>query len=210
MIADLALLAALTQEYATFSRSASGLGNTLGGLIAVAIWLTGAYADPPAPARAALVLALPAWMAAKTWLRQHYYQRHGEAWEILPPPAAGIERFAQGCVGGVAAVLLVVCLYLAVAAPAKMAGVPLLNRLALVAGPLLGVVLARHINTPFEAMVAVNLLVQTVMLTTGTPIHWQRQNVTLTWSLLLMAIGLWEHFRFRGVERQLAALRGGQ
>jgi hypothetical protein len=210
VIPELARLETLTREYAAFSRSASGLSNTLGGLLAAGIWLIGAYADPPLPARAALVLALPAWMAAKTWLRHHYYQRHGEARESLPPAAIGIEHFAQGCVGGVAAVLLAICLYLAVAGPAKMDGVPLLNRLALVAGPLIAVVLARRINTPFEAMVAVNLLVQTVMLSTGTPVPWQRQNFTLAASLFLVAIGLWEHFRFRSVEAQLAALRGAR
>lgn len=199
---------ALTREYAKFSRSAGGLGNVLGGLLGAGIWLIGAYADPPLAARASLWLALPAWLWAKTWLRHHYYQRHGAAWEQMGTTAVNIERLSQGALAGVACVMLGICIFLAVASPAKMTGVPLLNKLALVAAPLAALILHRRINTPFEAAVAVNLLVQAVMLTTGTPTVWSNRISTLLWAVLLIVIGLWEQVRFSGVERQLAGLRG--
>ena len=199
-------LQTLTREYAKYSRSATGLGSVIGGIFGLAIFLIGAFSDPPLWARALLVLALPIWFVLKALLRNHYYQRHGTALETLDKLSSNVERFVQGGIGGIAAVMLIVCAFLVITNPEKIASLPLLNKIALIAAPLAGLLLCRQINTVLEFLVVMNLMVQTVILASGT--NWRDNQATmLFYSGLLIAIGLVEHLRFRKLEAQLQHLR---
>jgi hypothetical protein len=206
--AKLEQLQSLTREYAKFSRSATGLGSVIGGMIGLSIFLIGAFTNPPLWARALLVLALPIWFVLKHWLRNHYYQRHGTALETFDKLSTNVERFVQGGIGGIALVMLVVCAFLIITNPEKIANLPVLNKIALVAAPLAGLLLCRQINTVLEFLVVMNLMVQTVMLASGSNWTWGNQITMLFYSGLLIVIGLVEHFRFRNLEAQLQHLRG--
>jgi hypothetical protein len=198
----------LTREYSRFSRSATGLGSVLGGAMALAICLLGAFTDPPMWARAWLAAALPFWFLGKSWIRDHYYQRHGGVTQALDPAGLAIERVSQGAAGGIAAVLLLICGCLIVASPQKIDALPLFNKAALIVSPLAGMLLCRRINTPLEMLVTVNLLVQTIILSSGGVFGWKQQGAMFVWAGLLVVIGLHEHSRFRQVEAQLQPLRG--
>jgi hypothetical protein len=206
--AHLEQLQSLTQNYAKFSRSATGLGGVIGGMIGLTIFLIGAFSNPPLWARALMVLALPIWFVLKAWLRNHYYQRHGTALETLDKTGTFIERFVQGGIGGIAAVMLIVCAFLVITNPEKIASLPVLNKTALLAAPLAGLLLWRQINTILEFLVVINLMVQTVMLASGTNWTWGNQTTMLFYSGLLIVIGLVEHLRFRKLETQLQHLQG--
>jgi hypothetical protein len=206
--AKLEQLQAITREYAKFSRSATGLGGVIGGMIGLAIFLIGAFSNPPLWARALMVLALPIWFVLKAWLRNHYYQRHGTALETLDKLSTNVERFVQGGIGGIAAVMLIICAFLVITNPEKVASLPILNKIALLAAPLAGLLLWRQINTVLEFLVVMNLMVQTVMLASGSNWTWGNQITMLFYSGLLIVIGLVEHFRFRKLETQLQNLRG--
>src|SRR5579864_4476036 len=74
----------LTQEYASFSQSRSGLGNVLGGVaglivsIAIALRWHG-------PVVAALTVGVTvAWLVGKEIIRRRFYRPFGEAREIWP------------------------------------------------------------------------------------------------------------------------------
>jgi hypothetical protein len=201
-------LQTVTHEYAKFSRSATGLGGVIGGIFGLTIFLIGAFSDPPLWARALLVLALPIWFMLKARLRNHYYQRHGTALEHLDKLSTNVERFVQGGIGGIATVMLVVCAFLVITNPEKIASLPILNKAALLAAPLAGLLLWRQINTVLEFLVVMNLMVQTVILASGSNWTWGGQATMLFYAGLLIVIGLVEHVRFRKLEAQLQALRG--
>ncbi len=200
-------LQTMTREYAKFSRSATGLGSVIGGIFGLTIFLIGAFSDPPLWARALLVLAIPIWFMLKAWLRNSYYQRHGTALETLDKLSTNVERFVQGGIGGIAAVMLVVCAFLVISNPEKIASLPTLNKISLIAAPLAGLLLCRQINTVLEFLVVMNLMVQTVILASGSNWTWGNQATMLLYSGLLIVIGLVEHVRFRKLEAQLEHLR---
>jgi hypothetical protein len=206
--AKLEQLQTLTREYAKFSRSATGLGSVIGGMIGLTIFLIGAFTNPPLWARALMVLVIPIWFVLKAWLRNHFYQRHGTALETLDKLSTNIERLLQGGIGGIAAVMLVACTVLVIINPERIANLPVLNKIALLAAPLAGLLLCRQINTIVECLVVMNLLVQTVMLASGANWTWSNQATMLLYSSLLIVIGLVEHIRFRKLETQLQNLRG--
>lgn len=205
--AKLEQLQTLTREYAKFSRSATGLGSVIGGMIGLAIFLIGAFTNPPLWARALMVLAIPIWFVLKAWLRNHYYQRRGMALENLDKLSSNVERFVQGGIGGIAAVMLIVCAFLVITNPEKIANLPALNKMALIAAPLAGLLLCRQINTVLEMLVVMNLMIQTVLLASGANWTWGNQATMLLYSGLLIMIGLIEHVRFRKLELQLKNLQ---
>jgi hypothetical protein len=172
------------------------------------IFLVGAFTNPPLWTRASLVLAIPIWFALKTWLRNHYYQRHGTALETLDKTSTNIERFVQGGIGGIAAIMLIICAYLVIANPEKVASLPALNKIALLVAPFAGLLLWRQINTILEFLVVMNLMVQTVMLASGSNWTWGNQITILFYSGLLIVIGIIEHLRFRKLETQLKSFQG--
>jgi len=72
----------LTKEYASFSRSRSGLGNVLGGVVGLlvfgAVWLLG-----QGPAAAAITVGLTSvWLVGKELIRQRVYRCFGQAREV--------------------------------------------------------------------------------------------------------------------------------
>jgi hypothetical protein len=200
-------LQTVTREYAKFSRSATGLSSVIGGTIGLAIFLIGAFSNPPLWARALMVLAIPIWFVLKTWLRNHYYQRHGTARETFDKLSTNLERFVQGGIGGIAAIMLIVCAFLVITNPDKVANLPALNKIALLIAPLVGLLLCRQINTVLEFLVVMNLMVQTVMLASGSNWTLGNQATVLFYSGLLIVIGIIEHLRFRKLEAQLKSLR---
>jgi hypothetical protein len=198
----------LTRDYARYSRSAAGLGSVIGGAFGIAVSLIVTDADPSLPVRAMLVLAVPLWLLAKTWLRDHYYQRHGAAEESLDAFHTRVERVSQGALAAIAAIVLAVCALLVLFGTPKIAGLPFVNQFALVAAPLFALLFHRRINTPVEMLVAINLIVQTVIAASGS--QPRSQGSILLWAVMLMIIGGYEHLRYRSIEARLRQIRSTQ
>lgn len=200
---QLSRLEFLTREYAQYSRTATGLGGAIGGLAGIAIALIAGYTDPPVVVRVALVLTLPGWFLAKGWLRARYYQRLGAASPMMVPASTTLEKLSQGAAGGVAAAMLIACAALIFFNPPKIAALPLLNRLAILVPPASVLLLCGSINTVFEAMTVVNLLVQTVILAAGPSDVAIHRPGMMVWAAMLLLIGGIEHTRFRRIVNEL-------
>lgn len=197
----------LTRAYARFSRSATGLSGVVGGVMALGLCVVGASFDPPMGVRALLALAIPVWFLSKAWIRKRCYQRCGEAMESMDGKGLAIERISQAAAGGIATVMVALCGFLILSAPQKIEALPLLNKVALLGAPVVMLLLSRRINTPLEMLVAVNLLVQTVLMASGSDFGWKQQGAMFFWAALLLMIGTFEHARFRQVESELQRIR---
>lgn len=82
---DLDHLRDLTERYARYSRSAGGLSLVIGGVLATATFLIGAFV-PLTPGLRWLLAGAPLlWLASKELLRALYYQRHGSVGERISP-----------------------------------------------------------------------------------------------------------------------------
>ena len=91
--AHVADLQQLSRDYASFSRSKSGLGNVLGGVIGLvvfgAVWLLGGGI-----ASAIITVGLTlVWLIGKEAIRRRLYRRFGEAREIWAGSARRTHRF---------------------------------------------------------------------------------------------------------------------
>jgi len=75
---QLASYAEITREYARFSRSAAGLGNVIGGVLALLSWAVWSYVPDSILRRGVLIVLPVLWIAIKKWLRRRYYQRYGQ------------------------------------------------------------------------------------------------------------------------------------
>ena len=75
---QLASYAEITREYARFSRSAAGLGNVIGGGLALLSWAVWSYVPDSILRRVVLIVLPVLWIAIKKWLRRRYYQRYGQ------------------------------------------------------------------------------------------------------------------------------------
>ena len=118
-----------------------------------------------------------------------------------------IERISQGAAGGIGAVMVLLCGFLLLSSPQKIEVLPVLNKVALLASPVVMLLLSRRINTPLEMLVAVNLLVQTVLMVSGSAFGWKQQGAMFFWAAMLVMIGVFEHARFRQVEGELQRIR---
>ena len=75
----------LTRQYARFHRNAAGLGNVIGGALALGSYLAGALLTLAPWHRVVFALVPLAWILAKEGLRRRFYQRYGQV-RPLPDP----------------------------------------------------------------------------------------------------------------------------
>jgi hypothetical protein len=195
----------LTQEYASFSQSRSGLGNVLGGvagLLAVAaMWLFG-------PGVAAAVLTVGgtvAWLVGKEIIRARLYRPFGDAREIWPASQRREHLVAVALVAVVlAAFAVLIGLHLLFATPAWSKGLPYLA-FCLVT-PLIA---WRYLRTITELMVGVFLLFACAISAAGfMPDRVLFTAILPAYSILLIGVGLKEHRQFQALAVRLRARHG--
>ena len=197
----------LTQEYASFSQSRSGLGNVLGGVAGLlafaAMWLLG-------PGVAAAVLTVGGtmvWLVGKEIIRARLYRPFGDVREIWPAPQRREHIVAVAIVAVVLATLAVlIVLHLLFDKPEWSKGLPYLA-FCLVT-PLIA---WRYLRTMNEFMVGVFLLMACAISAAGfTPDRVLFTAILPLYSALLIGVGLKEHRQFQALAARLRAQRGAR
>jgi hypothetical protein len=192
----------LTQEYASFSQSRSGLGNVLGGaagLIAFAVmWLLG----HGVAAAALTVAATVTWLVGKEIIRTRLYRPFGDAREIWPASQRREHIVAVAIVAVVLAALAVlIILHLLFDKPEWSKGLPYL--VFCLVTPLIA---WRYLRTINEFMVGVFLLMACAITSAGfVPDLVLFTAILPLYSVLLIGLGLKEHRQFQALAARLSA-----
>jgi hypothetical protein len=194
----------LTRAYARFAENAAGLGNVLGGVLAITMWLTANAVELSLWSRL-LFAAFPiVWVIAKETLRQRYYLRHGLARET-PNTSERNWHIAK-----TAFTTLVSVYVIRVVGSRTMSGTPVtwetLGYLAFVSS--LPVFVWFTMRTTEEYLVGVLLFVQAALFLAGSyyEISWQNAYFPL-FALIAITMGFKQHHDYRKLERDLDALR---
>jgi hypothetical protein len=201
---DFNQLERLTRTYARFSQNAAGLGNVLGGILAMAMWLTANAVELSLWSRL-LFAAFPiVWVIVKETLRQRYYLRHGLVREI--PDASDLRWH----VIKTAFTTLVSVYVISVIGSRTISGTPItwetLGYLAFVAS--LPVFVWFTMRTNEEYLVGVLLFIQAALFLAGShyEISWQNAYFPL-FALIAILAGLKQHYDYHKLERELQGLR---
>lgn len=200
-------LAGLTQRYARYARSASGLGGVLGGLLVLVSYFAGALIEPLGiAARLALAAAPLLWIVGKELLRSSYYQRLGEAtqrwsradrnWHI------GFTLFTAL----VSVVILVVVLGETLASPGATLTAGTLGYLAYIAA--MPVLVWFFMRTPLEFIAGVFLVAQAALMLGGGNYQLGQQPQAPIAAVVLIVVGIRQHLDYRDVRRRLIEVRG--
>src|SRR5262249_26775910 len=75
----------LSQEYASYSQSRGGLSKGLGGIVGIAVILTGTILGGGAITAVVTIGGTLLWLVGKEWIRAHIYRPFGDAQEIWSP-----------------------------------------------------------------------------------------------------------------------------
>jgi hypothetical protein len=194
----------LTRGYARFSQNAAGLGNVLGGVLAMAMWLSANLTELPLWARLLFAAVPIGWIVAKETLRHRYYLRHGLVREA---PDGSEQRFHVGLTAFTALVSLAI---VTVVGYGLLTGAPLtwqtLGYLALVIS--LPVFVWFHMRTTEEYLVGVLLFVQAAVILAGGryDVSWQNAYFPL-FALIAIVAGVKQHLDYRKLNRALQRLR---
>lgn len=200
-------LSDLTRQYARYARNAAGLGNILGGVLAMAMYIVGLMLPLTVAGRVGLALVPLVWIVVKETLRRTYYQRHGHVSEVLNAE----ERRSHVINTGITA--LISLFILGGFFVAK--GVGLAEASAWQQGGYLVFVLALPVlvwffmRTTEEYLVGVLLVCQAAVLLAGGnyPLSWQYAYFPL-FAAFAVVVGFQQHRAYLKLERQLRDLGG--
>lgn len=197
---SIAELQHLTQEYASFSQSRSGLGNVLGGVTGLAsflaIWLLGRGL-----ATTAITIGLTlAWLVGKEVLRRQIYRPFGDARETWPAP----QRRAHALYAGLITLLLAI-FAVAVVVHAWQVKTPLRVSASYFAFCLVTPwIMWRYLRTLNEFMVGFYLLFACAVTGAGfVPDLLVVGAILPLYSVLLITLGLKEHRQFQELSARL-------
>ena len=204
---SLAEIQQLTREYASFSQRRSGLGNVLGGvagvLIFLALWLLG-----PGAVTAAITLGLTVvWLVGKEVIRQRLYRPFGDAREFWPEPERRSHRI----------IVCVLAIFLAGFAVAIVVHTVTASASWAIAVPYLLFCLVtpwitwRYLRTANEGVVGLYLLFASAVTCAGfVPDPLLFAAILPLYSVLLIGLGLREHRQFQQVAVGLRGQRAVQ
>ena len=200
-------LSDLTRQYARYARNAAGLGNILGGVLTMAMYIVGLTLPLTAAGRVGLALVPLVWIAAKEMLRRAYYQRHGRVTEV---PSAEERRWHVILTGITALISLFILgsFFLGGrAGPAEASPWQQAGYLAFVLA--LPVLVWFFMRTTEEYLVGVLLVCQAAVLLAGGnyPLSWQNAYFPLFAAFAVVA-GFRQHRAYLKLERQLRNLGG--
>jgi hypothetical protein len=194
----------VTQEYASFSRSRSGLGNVLGGAAGLisfaALWLLGRGV-----ALAALTVGLTvAWLVGKELIRRRFYRPFGDAREIW-----SVSQRRGQAIGAAAAGVGIAAYAVLPVGPARPItppwSIPLPYLIVCVVTPW---IVWRYLRTVNEAMVGSYLLFMSALTCAGlVPDRGMFIAFLPLYSVLLIVLGFKEHRRFQGLAARLRTRR---
>jgi hypothetical protein len=191
----------LTREYASYSARKSGLGNVLGGLVGITIYLLNGLLGHNLWTTILTIGLTLAWLAGKEVLRAHLYQRFGTVSENPTPSTRKLRSWILG-ISIPTALGLWLLAWIAFLNPALHIG-PIRLILALLCAsniPLLGL---RYLRTLDEFMVGFFLLLCCAISSLGSTLippgieGWLGTIWVPLYSLILIARGLAEHQTFR-------------
>jgi hypothetical protein len=197
----------VTQEYASFSQSRSGLGNVLGGVAGLvafaAMWLLGQGIVTAVLTAGATV----AWLVGKEIIRTRLYRPFGDARETWP---AGQRRAHLISVAIVAAVLAVFAVLIVVHALLTNTSwsivLPYLVYCAVTPW-----IAWRYLRTTNEFMVGLFLLLASAITSAGfVPDRLLFTAILPLYSVALIVFGLKEHRQFQALAARLRAQRGAE
>lgn len=201
--ARVAELQQLTRDYASYSRSRSGLGATLGGVIGLVIfgadWLLGGGL-----AAAIITVGLTfVWLIGKEVIRRRLYQRFGAAREIWDGAARRNHRFMVAFVTLVMvafAILLIASGWLT-----RPAGWPYL--IFCLVTPW---IIWRSFFTTPEMVLGFDLLFMGAITASGhIPDFWGLLTAP-AFAAAMIPVGLAEHRQFQALARRLSSRNGGE
>lgn len=197
-------LASLTRGYARFSHSAAGLGNVIGGGLALVAYLVGALFPPDGMWGSLALASTPfLWIAMKEGLRHRYYQSLGH---VRERQAADERRLHLGLTVFTAIVSAGVVATVATRRITGGDGMPSAGDwgyLVLVfAMPWL---VWRFMRTPLEFVVGVFLVSQAALALAGSHYAlWQQPQAPIV-AVILMGLGWRQHREFLRIRSALAA-----
>ena len=195
----------LTQEYASFSQSRSGLGNVLGGVAGLiafaAMWLLGRGAATAVVTVGATI----AWLVGKEIIRRRLYRPFGDAREAWPATQRRQHVFGVSIIAAVLAVFAVMIVVHAVLTKASWTiFVPYL--IFCFVTPWIA---WRYLRTINEFMVGLFLLFASAITSAGfVPDRLIFTAILPLYSVTLIAVGLREHRQFQTLAARLRAQRG--
>ncbi len=201
--AQLEQLQHLTETYAKFSRSAAGLGNVVGAVMCLLIFLGAGLFDLSFPFRVAIGLSPIVWIVLKELLKRRYYQRFGR---VSARTNASERAWHIGLTAFVSLVSLAVSLFVLNSVALRWSEAPLVT--------LLGILgyLAWMISLPVlvwffmrgteEWFVGAMLIYQAAVILAGSSYELVWSNLYIPFLLLYgLLAGVVQHREYRQLER---------
>ncbi|MBE3558212.1 MAG: hypothetical protein IMW89_03185 [Ktedonobacteraceae bacterium] len=188
----------LTQEYASYSQSKNGLGNVLGGVVGLAIYLVNGLIGPGLLTALLTIGLTLTWLVGKEFIRRRFYRVFGEAQEVWTPQArrwhtGSIAFTALICVGvGVAFIWLG-----GLREPS--------GWLYLLFCAVMPWIAWRYLRTPNEFTVGIFLLCACAVTSAGGAYGLLYGSWAAFFSVLMLLKGIDEHRKFRALAIRLQA-----
>ena len=190
----------LTQEYASYWQSRNGLGNVLGGVVGLVIYIANGVLGPGLLTAALTVGLTLLWLLGKELIRRWLYQPFGEVREIWAPSA---RRWHIAIVGLLAFLVLGMLIWGLIGGKFDdpRTWVAFLIYLATPA------IAWRYLRTINEFLIGVPLLIACAYNTMGGALTFWDQPQVLLYALIMIAAGIAEHRQFQMLAAKLQARR---
>jgi len=203
---DMNTYSEVTRQYSRFSRNAAGMGNVIGGILALAAWWIWAHMQDSILRRVALIAIPIIWVAAREWLRHRYYQRYGKV-AGLGDRTEMLWRIALTSLTAlVCATILGFSVYFATAKPyPDYSALPVIWMIIIVAMPF---AVWFFFNGAVELIVGVSLLYYAAEGIAGTTPRGAADSTVILFAFLLILAGIREHQLYRKLQTKLESVEG--
>lgn len=209
---DISEVQRLAEEYASYSVSKSGLGNVLGGIVGIIIYvINGLWGRGLLTTIVTLLLTL-IWLVGKELIRRFLYRSFGEAHESWSE-ARRRYQFSVALFSVLAAIGLWIWFILAYIHLGSIPLVGLLLGLAIAAST--PWIIWRYLRTSDELMVGTFLLLCCAIVSLGAVLGqtglagWATSAWVPLYALIMLSKGVEEHRRFHQLARQLRTQEAG-
>jgi hypothetical protein len=201
---DLNTYSEVTRQYSRFSRNAAGMGNVIGGILALAAWWIWAHMQDSVTRRTALIAIPIIWIAAREWLRHRYYQRYGKVARLGDHTEMRWRIALTSLTALVCAIILGFSGYFAIARPySGHPAVPVIW-LIIIAGMPFAVWF--FFNGAVELILGVSLLSYAAEGVAGMMPHGSADSTVIFFALLLILFGIREHRLYRNLQKKLESI----
>ena len=192
----------LTQEYASYSQSRNGLGNVLGGVAGLVIYVANGLLGPGLPTAAITIGLTVLWLIGKEVIRRRLYRSFGEAREIWAPTARTWHIAIVILLAGLIFGMLIWGIF-----SGRFANVRMWPAFLIYAA--IPVISWRYLRSINEFLIGVPLLIACAYTSMGgAGGFWDQLQIPL-YAAVMIAIGIAEHRQFQVLAARLRAQRGG-